>query len=129
MNTLLLLLLSATPDASFLNTNQSSELIVKAVVTKTQSRWAQDRKHIVTDVEVEVFEAMKGTAPRRITLVKRGGQMGDVVEMVSHEVPLEPGNKVKLALRRHGAQLYRAIDRADWEGPLTNKSEKPTVAK
>ena len=129
MNALLLLLLTSSPDAAFLNANQSSELVVKAVVTKAQSRWTQDKTNIVTDVEVDVFEEMKGTAPRRIKLVKRGGEMGDVVQVVSHEVALQPGDKVKLALRRHGARLYRVVGRADWDGPVSTLPQKSGVAK
>ena len=52
-----------------------SDAVVRGTVRRVQSRWAADGQRIVTDVEIEVAEALKG-APGRRARHPAGGPRG-----------------------------------------------------
>lgn len=85
---------------------RSSDAIVRGKVVRTESRWTSDRMRIITLVEVEVEESLKGAPSRRITLVQPGGQVGDIAQKVSGLASLEQGEPVVLFLRRYGKARY-----------------------
>ncbi|NOK14151.1 hypothetical protein HNS30_34435, partial [Corallococcus exercitus] len=39
---------------------QTSDTVVQGVVRRVQSRWSGDKQRIVTDVEIQVTDALKG---------------------------------------------------------------------
>ncbi len=61
---------------------QSADTVVHGTVRRVESRWSGDKRRIVTDVEIEVTESLKGQPGSTVLVVQPGGQVGDIGQMV-----------------------------------------------
>jgi hypothetical protein len=86
---------------------QSSDLIVHGNVHSMNSRWSSDHRRIVTDVELDVVEALKGSPSSRVTVLQPGGDVGDIGQRVEGLAAFDVGEEVFLFLQRHGTERYR----------------------
>ena len=86
---------------------QEADTVVRGTVRRVQSRWSGDRRRIVTDVEVEVAEALKGAPGRTVLVTQPGGRVGDVGQRVEGLAAFAPGEEVVLFLDRHGPKAFR----------------------
>ncbi|NNC17703.1 hypothetical protein HJC22_18465, partial [Corallococcus exiguus] len=57
---------------------QTSDTVVQGVVRRVQSRWSGDKRRIVTDVEIQVTEALKGQPGGTVVVTQPGGRVGDI---------------------------------------------------
>jgi len=103
----LLVLLSASPSwaSTMLKTNLDqlsvkSDVVVRGKVTKKQSRWIKGGGRIITDIEVQVTEALKGAPARTITIRQPGGVVGDIGQKVSGLASFEQGEDIVVFLRQ-----------------------------
>ena len=91
---------------------QSSDAIVHGTVRRVESRWSGDGRRIVTDVEIQVTEALKGQPGSSVLVTQPGGQVGDIGQVVSGLASFSPGEEVVVFLVRHGAQAFRVTGMA-----------------
>lgn len=91
---------------------RSSDAVVRGTVTSVQSRWTGDRMRIVTDVQIEVEESLKGTPPRQVTVVQPGGVVGDIGQRVSGLASFQPGEEVVVFLEKRPGATYRVAGMA-----------------
>jgi hypothetical protein len=79
--------------------SHDAELVVTGYVEDTVSEWTPDKKSIVTKAVINVEQCIKGaSAQKKIQVINMGGQVGDLVMMVSDEAPLRKGERVLLFL-------------------------------
>jgi hypothetical protein len=85
----------------------SAELIVVGKIVSLTSQWNEAGTQILTRVEVESEEVLKGATPSdRASFVQPGGHVGNVGSMVADAPPFAVGERVFLFLaRRRDGQL------------------------
>jgi hypothetical protein len=86
---------------------QTSDAIVHGTVRRVESRWSGDGRRIVTDVEIQVTEALKGQAGSTVLVTQPGGQVGDIGQRVSGLAAFTPGEEVVVFLERRGKTAFR----------------------
>jgi hypothetical protein len=86
---------------------QTSDAIVHGTVRRVESRWSGDGRRIVTDVEIQVTEALKGQAASTVLVTQPGGQVGDIGQRVSGLAAFTPGEEVVVFLERRGKTAFR----------------------
>jgi hypothetical protein len=86
---------------------QSADVIVHGSVRRVASRWSGDGRRIVTDVEIQVTEVLKGQAGGTLLVTQPGGQVGDIGQKVSGLASFAPEEEVVVFLERRGAQAFR----------------------
>lgn len=89
---------------------QTSDAIVHGTVRRVESRWSGDGRRIVTDVEIQVTEALKGQAGQAggtVLVTQPGGRVGDIGQRVSGLAAFTPGEEVVVFLERRGKQAFR----------------------
>lgn len=78
-------------------------------VTEAKPRWLSGGKIIVTDVEVEVRQCVKGTCQdNSVRLQILGGRVGDIEQVVAHQPKVERGSQVVLTRRNGRLRLIPA---------------------
>ncbi|QRN94259.1 hypothetical protein JRI60_34690 [Archangium violaceum] len=112
------LLLSLSADATTMlradlpELARSADTIVHGTVRRVESRWSGDGRRIVTDVEIQVTEALKGQAGGTVLVTQPGGRVGDIGQRVSGLASFTPGEEVVLFLERRGTQSFRVAGMA-----------------
>ncbi|MBM7115009.1 hypothetical protein [Archangium primigenium] len=86
---------------------QSSDAIVHGTVRRVESRWSGDGRRIVTDVEIQVTESLKGQPGATVLVTQPGGRVGDIGQRVSGLATFTPGEEVVVFLARQGADAFR----------------------
>ncbi|MBF5041416.1 hypothetical protein FGE12_03380 [Aggregicoccus sp. 17bor-14] len=84
----------------------ASDAVVRGTVRRVQSRWSGDGQRIVTDVEIEVAEALKGDPGHTVLVTQPGGRVGDVGQKVSGLAAFAPGEEVVVFLQRRGPSAF-----------------------
>ncbi|MBX7116849.1 MAG: hypothetical protein K1X64_21160 [Myxococcaceae bacterium] len=92
--------------------SQKAQSIVIGRVTKVASRWASDKSRVVTDIEVAVFETLKGTSVDKVLLVQAGGTVEDVRQVVHGMPSFMPGEDVFLFLEPRGSARFATVGMA-----------------
>ncbi len=91
---------------------RTADTIVHGTVRRVESRWSGDGRRIVTDVEIQVTEALKGQASGSVLVTQPGGRVGDIGQKVSGLASFAPGEEVVLFLERRGPQAFRVAGMA-----------------
>lgn len=86
---------------------QSADAIVHGTVRRVESRWSGDGRRIVTDVEIQVTESLKGQPGGTVLVTQPGGRVGDIGQTVSGLASFASGEEVVVFLERHGPLAYR----------------------
>lgn len=86
---------------------QASDAIVHGTVRRVESRWSGDGRRIITDVEIQVTEALKGQAGGTVLVSQPGGRVGDIGQRVSGLATFTPGEEVVVFLEQHGTRAFR----------------------
>ncbi|WP_434381223.1 hypothetical protein [Melittangium boletus] len=86
---------------------QSSDAIVHGTVRRVESRWSGDGRRIITDVEIQVTESLKGQPGATVLVTQPGGRVGDIGQRVSGLATFTPGEEVVVFLARQGAEAFR----------------------
>jgi len=87
---------------------RSSQEIVIGTVVETRSHWNSAHTRIVTEIDVDVRETIKGSPATRVTLTQMGGEVDGVRVSVPGCAAFHPGEEALLFVWRdpHGrAQL------------------------
>ena len=109
----LLLLVAALPaaaaqfrSATVEEAARTSDAVVRGRVEHRTSRYTEDGSRIVTDVEVAVASAWKGSPGTRVVVTVPGGEVGDVGMWVDAAPVLADGEEVVLFLVQRGARWH-----------------------
>jgi hypothetical protein len=79
---------------------RGSDAVVRGTVTRIESKWTGDHARIVTEIEVEVAQTIKGIPAEKLTVVQPGGAVGDIGQSVSGTASFKHGEEVVLFLER-----------------------------
>ncbi|WP_242393709.1 hypothetical protein [Anaeromyxobacter oryzisoli] len=129
----LLALCSAVPAAAALfraasveEAARSSDAVARGTVVRMASRYAPGSGRIVTDVEIAVSSAWKGSPGERVTVTVPGGQVGGVGQYVDAAPVFAVGEEVVVFLaRRPGAWLVNGLAMGKWT--IAGASATPAV--
>ena len=86
--------------------SRTSDAIVHATVKKVSSRWTGDHLRIVTDVELDVTDTLKGAPVKSVKVVQPGGVVGDIGQRVDGLATFEPGEEVVVFLASRPGGTY-----------------------
>ncbi|WP_223634652.1 hypothetical protein [Corallococcus sp. EGB] len=86
---------------------QTSDTVVQGVVRRVQSRWSGDKRRIITDVEIQVTESLKGQPGGTVLVTQPGGRMGDIGQVVSGLASFSEGEEVVVFLEKRGAAAFQ----------------------
>ncbi|MHA7632363.1 hypothetical protein [Corallococcus sp. M7] len=86
---------------------QTSDAVVQGVVRRVQSRWSGDKRRIVTDVEIQVTEALKGQTGGTVIVTQPGGRVGDIGQVVGGLASFSEGEEVVVFLEKRGASAFQ----------------------
>lgn len=106
---------------------QGSDTVVHGTVRRTESRWSSDKRRIVTDVEVEVTEALKGQAGSTVLVVQPGGRVGDVGQVVHGLASFSEGEEVVVFLERRGTSAFRVMGMAQGKYQVRRSADGRSV--
>lgn len=81
---------------------KSADVIVRGTVTRVQSRWTADHQRIVTDVDIQVAESLKGTPGEVVRVLQPGGEVDGIGQKVSGLASFSTGEEVVVFLQQHG---------------------------
>jgi hypothetical protein len=83
--------------------SRHSDAIVHGKVVKSQARWTKSRRRIVTEIEIEIVESLKGTQSTRVVqIVQPGGEVDNIGQQVIGLASFEAGEEVVVFLQRTG---------------------------
>lgn len=86
---------------------QTSDAVVQGVVRRVQSRWSGDKRRIVTDVEIQVTESLKGQSGGTVLVTQLGGRVGDIGQVVSGLASFSEGEEVVVFLEKRGVSAFQ----------------------
>ncbi|HET7535542.1 MAG TPA: hypothetical protein VFJ90_03755 [Candidatus Didemnitutus sp.] len=88
-----------------------ADYVVRAVVKSVNSEWRTEgeNKHIITKVELDVREVMKGNPPQPLVLELLGGRIGNVEMKVEGAPTFFVGDEDILFVRGNGQQVYPLV--------------------
>jgi hypothetical protein len=84
-----------------------ADAVIHGTVRRMESRWSGDGRRIVTDVEIQVSEALKGQPGATVLVTQPGGQVGDIGQVVQGLATFKQGEEVVLFLERRGPRAFR----------------------
>ncbi|GHG73814.1 hypothetical protein [Comamonas sp. JC664] len=102
-----------------------ADTVVHGVVRRVESRWSGDGMRILTDVEIQVTESLKGQPGGTVLVTQPGGRMGDIGQVVHGLASFTPGEEVVVFLQKRGPRAFRVSDMA--QGKFQVKREGTRV--
>lgn len=104
-------------------------VVVRGKVAKVQSHWSGDHMRILTDVDITVDEALKGTPEQTVRITQPGGTVGDIGQKIAGLASFKEGEQVVVFLERQSSPGYRVAGMAQGKFKLTPASDgKGTLA-
>jgi hypothetical protein len=84
-----------------------ADYVVHAVVKSVTSEWQNDgpHKHIITKIELDVREVIKGTPPQPLVLEMLGGKVGNIEMAVEGAPKFYAGDEDILFIHGNGQQV------------------------
>ncbi|MCK8496427.1 MULTISPECIES: hypothetical protein [Myxococcus] len=92
--------------------SQEADAVVHGVVRRVESRWSGDGRRIVTDIEVQVTDPLKGQPGSTVLVTQPGGEVGDVGQTVHGLATFKKDEEVVVFLRKRGASAFRVAGMA-----------------
>lgn len=86
--------------------SETSDAIVRGTVRRVESRWTSDHRRIVTDVEIQVAESLKGSSAQTLVVLQPGGVVGDIGQKVSGLASFARGEEVVVFLQQRGTDRF-----------------------
>lgn len=106
---------------------QTADTVVHGTVRRMESRWSGDRRRIVTDVEIEVTETLKGQAGSTVLVVQPGGRVGDIGQLVQGLASFTEGEEVVVFLERRGTSAFRVTGMAQGKYQVRRSADDRSV--
>ena len=98
---------SVAASASVEELARGSDAVVRGRVVKLSARQSSDGRRISTYVEVETDSVWRGSAPARVTVVVRGGVVGDIGEKVFGAPTFSEDEEVVVFLGKTDGSFFR----------------------
>jgi hypothetical protein len=133
----LLALLTALPAGAGVATRatveelaRGSDAVVRGRVVSLSARRSSDGKRISTYAEVETDSVWRGSAPARVTVVVRGGVVGDIGEKVFGAPTFSQGEEVVVFLRKTTTEgrFYRVRGLAQGKFSVSGGQASPDLS-
>lgn len=81
-----------------------ADLVVKGIITHTESKWNENRTQIITENTIEVETLFKGyIESQKLNLITNGGFHDEVLQYTPHALSFHQGQKGYFFLKRSGA--------------------------
>lgn len=96
-------ILPRTPD----QLADSSQSVVRGTVVQERSFWNESGTRILTEIEIEVQESYKGSAPQRVRILQMGGVVGTTRMTVAGALSWSQGEDVLVFLETSLPGNYR----------------------
>ncbi|MFL5345894.1 MAG: hypothetical protein ACJ8AT_13970 [Hyalangium sp.] len=106
---------------------QAADTVVHGTVRRMESRWSGDHRRIVTDVELEVTETLKGQASSTVLIIQPGGRVGDIGQIVHGLASFSPGEEVVVFLERHGSNAFQVTGMAQGKYQVRRSEDSRSV--
>lgn len=103
--------------------SRAADAVVRGKVTKVQSRWTDDQRKIVTDVELQVSETLKGSPPKTVKIVQPGGVVGDIGQRVDGVAEFKEGEECVVFLERQGDKVFSVVGMAQGKLKVERSSD------
>ena len=107
---------------------RASDAVVRGRVVNVSARRSSDGKRISTYAEVETDSVWRGSAPARLTVVVRGGVVGDIGEKVFGAPTFSQGEEVVVFLGRTDGSFYRVRGLAQGKFSVANGKARPDLS-
>lgn len=107
--------------------SSTSDTIVQGTVRRVQSRWSGDRRRIVTDVEIQVTDTLKGQPGGTVVVTQPGGRVGDIGQVVHGLASFSPGEEVVVFLDKRGASSFQVSGMAQGKFQVRRDADGKTV--
>lgn len=107
--------------------SSSSDAVVHGIVRRVESRWSGDKRRIVTDVEIEVTDTLKGQAGGSVLVTQPGGRVGDIGQVVHGLASFTPGEEVVVFLDRRGKRAYQVSGMVQGKFQVQRDADGKTV--
>ena len=105
----------------------NADTIVQGTVRRVQSRWSGDGRRIVTDVEIEVKDALKGQPGGTVLVTQPGGRVGDIGQVVHGLASFSPGEEVVVFLEKRGKVSFQVSSMAQGKFNVRRGADGKTV--
>ncbi|MBI3182062.1 MAG: hypothetical protein HYZ28_07940 [Myxococcales bacterium] len=86
--------------------SRGADAVVQGKVTRVESRWNGDRTRIITEVDIEISEALKGAPGKKITVVQPGGVVGEIGQQVGGVASFREGEEVVVFLEARPGSTF-----------------------
>ncbi len=106
---------------------QAADTVVHGTVRRMESRWSGDHRRIITEVEIEVTETLKGQASSTVLVVQPGGHVGDIGQIVHGLASFSPGEEVVVFLNRHGPEAFQVTGMAQGKYQVRRSEDSRSV--
>ena len=100
-----------------------AEHVAVADVVSVQSAWDERRERILTTIDLAVVETWKGSAApaTHVSIVQRGGSVGDTIMTVFGMPQFSPGERV-LVFLEGGLERARVVGMAQGKRPMRQET-------
>lgn len=106
---------------------RGSDAVVHGVVRRVESRWSGDKLRIVTDVEIQVTESLKGQPGGTVLVTQPGGKVGDIGQVVHGLASFTQGEEVVVFLEKRGAKAFRVASMAQGKYQVRRAADGKSV--
>lgn len=107
--------------------SSASDTIVQGTVRRVQSRWSGDGRRIVTDVEIEVTDTLKGQPGGTVLVTQPGGKVGDIGQVIHGLATFSPGEEVIVFLEKRGKVSFQVSSMAQGKFQVRRDADGKTV--
>ncbi|WP_224367248.1 hypothetical protein [Hyalangium versicolor] len=107
--------------------SQTADVVVHGTVRRTESRWSSDRRRIVTDVEIEVTETLKGQAGSTVLITQPGGRVDGIGQIVHGMATFATGEEVVVFLDHHGPRAFHVTGMAQGKYQVRRSEDSRSV--
>lgn len=107
--------------------SSQSDTVVHGTVRRVQSRWSGDRRRIVTDVEIQVTDTLKGQPGSTVLVTQPGGTVGDIGQTVHGLASFTPGEEVVVFLERRGRVAFEVSGMAQGKFQVRRGADGKTL--
>ncbi len=107
--------------------SSASDTIVQGTVRRVQSRGSGDGRRIVTDVEIEVTDTLKGQPGGTVLVTQPGGKVGDIGQVVHGLATFSPGEEVIVFLEKRGKVSFQVSSMAQGKFQVRRDADGKTV--
>lgn len=105
----------------------AADAVVQGTVRRVESRWSGDHRRIITDVEIQVTEALKGEPGSTVIVTQPGGHVDGIGQVVHGLASFTPGEEVVVFLERRGKDAFQVSAMAQGKFRVQRGADGKTV--